>query len=597
MVNTVKSSQARRLVQGKQTDIFDEPGRALQSGTCLKFKNIPVINSNCQRKKNMHFKQQDLKKKNVLLINVESTSAVDSNNLNKDKIKFTEVSNNWPIQNDCQPPCSSSHRKNGVNVKNIANNKTKDLEKFCASSGDPKDTEDCRFSMNSLFNFVAKIREESDEAHKEQKHDRIPSESDARYICHSNNPVSLHTVDSSHVSSHSTHLEGTSGNSALGITENTDREEGEICEDDEIKELMALVSQKEHLVHKVRMLVMQKKNLSLQRESIMNSFTGDTDKLTKILNENSQLLKEISTHILKLNAQIKLISRNIDVLENNRSFAKTTEMKDYDNSKEQVNASGCSVSSPPKKLALKILELFESISNNNKKPLFERLRNECREKLKGNIARTNCRSYNESLTEQPAILSNNHYLHDDKIKEVCAVRKTHVSEQVGMLEVQNAENHVPEQNVLDEDLGKADIATQKENGSIEKGANSESHRNSEESKLMTNEKNSSLLEQYNDVDACNRSLIQTQCLNSFKDKDILTEQQIENNVKTPGEGLCKESEKVSVNKGKLLNSSKDMSTHWCKPCNVFFTHVYGYVKHLESSKHMEKTRVIRVFHL
>ncbi|XP_071547658.1 uncharacterized protein [Panulirus ornatus] len=551
-------SPTRRLIQGKQTEVFDQPSKSLQSETCL--KNIPVMNSQYQREKKIKHQNPsvliDCKEKNVPLINIKSTATVDSNYLNKDRTMSSQVACNWPDEDN---------KKYGfVDQKHYAN-KTMNLENFCKSSVNAKDR-DCRFSMDSLLNLVAKIQEKSND---NENVTLMPSESGTRKSCHCNGIISLQNVDSSYVS---THLKDTSGNSALDAFENDDREEGELCEDDEMKELMSLVSQKQQLVHKVKMLIMQKKNLSLQRDSIMDGFNGDTAKLTKILNENSCLLKELSTYILKLNAQIKFLSRKIDILENNKSFTKTTEKLGYHNNK-QVNASGCSLLTQ-KKLTLTILELLENMAN-KKKPLHERTKDESNDKLEKSAAKTDCRIYHESLTEQPASILNSHLLCDDKIRGMCTDKKKHLPEQVEKLEMKSV-NRDPEENG-DVCLGTTDISAQKENDSIEKGIGSLGHPNLEESQLVRiSENKSSRLNK--------RSLMQIQYPHSVQKNDI------QNAVKTPKGDLCKESEKISVSKGKMLNSSKDMNTHWCQPCNVFFTHVYGYVKHLESSKHMEKIK-------
>ncbi|XP_042217794.1 uncharacterized protein LOC121863282 [Homarus americanus] len=301
--------------------------------------------------------------------------------------------------------------------------------------------------------------------------------------------------------------------------------------DNEVCELNALELKKMQLVKKVKMLVTQKNNLNLQRDTVMNNFSGDTAKLAHILKENSHLSNRISSHILKINAEIKFTNKKICDLENSRSREKPSLLKDSCMDKKKTNASSHSA-------------LLSS-------------------KLE---------------TEPTVNLSNYHSLHKHETKDISKGQESHVSMQKkSTSKVKDSEIHTKPNEICSQTDSRMPVMTQKR-------------------KVFQEEEG-------DNTEMCDESLRQTQHAYSARDNSTARKDSYQENIKatktkgatsessnTLKKNLCPENDKSVVLKSYMSDISKDMNTYWCKPCNVFFINVYGYVKHLESSSHLEKLK-------
>lgn len=85
----------------------------------------------------------------------------------------------------------------------------------------------------------------------------------------------------------------------------------EKSEDEYDCQVKALNSLRVSLVVKVKMLVTHKKNLSLQKDLLLENFDGDKSKLIENLLENVSQSKQIDGHIQSLNKQISMTNKKI----------------------------------------------------------------------------------------------------------------------------------------------------------------------------------------------------------------------------------------------------------------------------------------------
>lgn len=82
-------------------------------------------------------------------------------------------------------------------------------------------------------------------------------------------------------------------------------------EDEHECQLKALNSLRFSLVVKVKMLITHKKNLSLQKDLLLENFDGNKTKLIENLLENVSQSKQINTHIQDLNEQISATNKKM----------------------------------------------------------------------------------------------------------------------------------------------------------------------------------------------------------------------------------------------------------------------------------------------
>ncbi|KAK8746115.1 hypothetical protein OTU49_017261 [Cherax quadricarinatus] len=305
------------------------------------------------------------------------------------------------------------------------------------------------------------------------------------------------------------------------------RSVGDECRD-EVYTLKALLSQKKQLVNQVKIFIKQKNDISAKRDLIMSNFSGDTAKFSQILKEYSQLSKKISSYIVKVNAQIKFTNQKISDLENK---IKTTILREWDTNAEWEISSEKSVQGD------------QEYCDTNKS-MFKS------EKVK-----------REELSNEQNIFVG---LENVKSPDEQRIRIFN-----GHEENLNIQKHKPKKAAFKQN----DKAEMVRVPPIE-------HMKRETNKSCSSERERSQKEQYK----------QTLYTSSVENNHTECNKQMSRDVCKFEKNPHQKSQDNAVNKEKMSDLSKDLSTHWCKLCNVFFTNVYGFVKHLESLAHMSKLK-------
>nr|XP_045601629.1 fap1 adhesin-like [Procambarus clarkii] len=401
----------------------------------------------------------------------------------------------------------------------------------CQSAVDTKEAGDSGYKTN-LSTKKSKIINEPDKALQELKYSntniKLPT---------GNSSSDCPSHDSSFVSKDQWPVSSSKSSQPINQSENSIPGGGDEG-GDKVCELKALLSQKKLLVNKIKSLVKEKKNLCLQRDNVMNNFSGDTTKLSQYFEENSQVTKKVSAQILIFNAEIKLTNQKINDLENSKSLKKAVLLKD-DTKEEQESVLGCFLSSKTQEQTHQDCFNNNSENTSNKEKMFEKNLSESRK-----------------LSHETEKLVNIHH------KDVTSLTEEPLK---GNLEIQTP--HLPEQ-----ERKKEELPQDKQCGEWVQVPLIEHKTGNSICNIARSSRN---------ITSHPEQLRQAQLPYSVQENNIV------NKPVNKDDSKC---DKTSPHKAKMSDSSKDLSTHWCRLCNVFFTHICGFVKHLESSSHMEKLK-------
>lgn len=319
-------------------------------------------------------------------------------------------------------------------------------------------------------------------------------------------------------------------------------------EDDSAKTKL-LLKQKSQLMKNAKFLIDQKKLLTTERDNVLKRVkggSGNQSKISRVLDENARLTKELSAHLQSITANIQKINEKIGHLAKKNARKVDSVPVNVSKEKEVLLSSRRSEA----KQNIKTKEIFDKITNNLQDQNFCPSRKQALSKTEEvNVKSPN--SEHKILENTPQHTDQNH---DVSKQGTCNSNGNQIK----------GETAKEKQDVINE----------------EKSSTSQSY-GSEGKQNVSNEENTTNSNKFSDDE---RKLV------SYV-SSINTETKIFHNIVLAKDKLSPNAKGMEV---KANRSSKDKNTYWCKKCNAFYTSVFGYVEHLESISHFENVKVIYI---
>lgn len=337
-------------------------------------------------------------------------------------------------------------------------------------------------------------------------------------------------------------------------------------EDDSAKAKL-LLKQKTQLMKNAKFLIDQKKLLTTERDNVIKRVKGGSvnqSKISRVLDENARLTKELSAHLQSITTNIQQINEKMGHL------AKTSVGK----------VDSASVNLSKEKVVPLSSHGSEAKQNINTKEIFDKITND----LKGQKFCSNRTQVLSKTEEYPQLEAN--------VKSSYSEHKI-----LGHTSQHTDQNH--------------DVSPQ---GTFGNNGNQLKGQTGKEKQDVINEETTSTSQSYGSEGKKNEE--NTTSSNKFSIDEkialcVLDKDKIAPNVKgteiKESKGVL-ESVKDSIsekrkryeldethnNNKKTNRTLRDKNTYWCKKCNAFYTSVYGYVEHLESTSHFENVKVMYI---
>ncbi|XP_047493081.1 zinc finger protein 318-like isoform X2 [Penaeus chinensis] len=315
-------------------------------------------------------------------------------------------------------------------------------------------------------------------------------------------------------------------------------------EDDSAKAKL-LLKQKSQLMKNAKFLIDQKKLLTTERDNVIKRVKGGSvnqSKISRVLDENARLTKELSAHLQSITTNIQKINEKIGHIAKKNERKVESVPVNLSREKEVLLSNHGSEA----KQNLKTKEIFDKITNS----------------LQGQEFSPN-RKQASGKTEEAKVKS------PDSEHRIWENTPQHTDQ-----------NHnVSPQGTCSSngDQVQGETAKEKQDVINEETSSTLQSYGSEGEENVSNEGNTTSSNKFSNDE---RKIVS--CGSSHT-----TETEISQNSVLAKDKFAPKAKGIEV---KANRSSKDKNTYWCKKCNAFYTSVYGYVEHLESTSHFENVK-------
>ncbi|XP_063591186.1 uncharacterized protein LOC134768341 [Penaeus indicus] len=315
--------------------------------------------------------------------------------------------------------------------------------------------------------------------------------------------------------------------------------------EDDSAETKLLLKQKSQLMKNAKFLIDQKKLLTTERDNVIKRVKGGSvnqSKISRVLDENARLTKELSAHLQSITTNIQKINEKIGHLA--KKNVRKADSVPVNLSKEKellLSSHGSEV-----KQSLKTKEIFDKITNSFQAQNFS----PNRKQSSGKTEEANVKSPDSEHRTWENAPQHTDQNHNVSPQRSCSSNGDQTQGEMAK----------EKQDVIDEETNSTSQSYEsegKENISNKENTTSSNKFSDDETKIVS-------------------------CGSSHT-----TETETSQNSVSAKDKFVPNAKGIEV---KANRSSKDKNTYWCKKCNAFYTSVFGYVEHLESISHFENVK-------